>query len=114
MFITSCITENSKFCQHSECIYVYRAICTIYTTHIHIPRSMSGVSKGSLPGPLCVKTETFEAFSQNCEKRPLNSSCLFVRLFYPHENNSAQNRRIFVKFYIWVFFEIRSTKFKFY
>jgi hypothetical protein len=51
------------------------------------------------------------AHSQNCEKRQLALSCLFVRL--SARNNSAPSGRIFVKFDIWVFFENLSRTFKF-
>jgi hypothetical protein len=54
---------------------------------------------------------TFEAPSQNCEKRLLASKCLFVR---PSKcNNSAPTERIIMKFHICVFFENLSRKFKF-
>ena len=49
--------------------------------------------------------------SQNCEKRPLASSCLSV---CPSAwNNSAPTERIFIKFYIWGHFENLSRKFTF-
>ena len=51
------------------------------------------------------------ALSQNCEKLLLASSCLSV---CPSEwNTSARNGWIFMKFDIYVFFEIMSRKFKF-
>jgi len=48
--------------------------------------------------------------SQNCEKRLLAPSCLFVR---PPAWNSCFTRRIFVKYDIYVFFENMSRKYKF-
>ena len=43
------------------------------------------------------------ALSLKCEKWPLASSCLTVRL--SSWNNSDPTGRIFMKFYVWVFFE---------
>jgi len=45
------------------------------------------------------------ALSQNCENRRSASSCPSV---CPHGNNSAPTMRIFMKFDIWVFFEIQA------
>ena len=56
---------------------------------------------------LITEMEVFEGRSQNCEKWLLASSCLSVW------NNSAPTGRIFMKFYIWVFLENLSRKFKF-
>jgi hypothetical protein len=52
----------------------------------------------------------FKARSQNCLKRLLTSSCLYVRL--SSWNNLAPTGRILMKFDIWVFFENLSWKFK--
>ena len=50
-------------------------------------------------------------FSQNCEKRPLATSCLSDRL--SARDNSAHTRRIFMKFDIFLIFKSMSRKFKF-
>jgi hypothetical protein len=50
-------------------------------------------------------------FSQNCEKRQLGSSCLFVRL--SAWNKSASTGGIFIKLGTWGFFENPLTKLKF-
>ena len=53
----------------------------------------------------------FRRFSQNCEKRQLGSSCLFVRLYA--WNKSASTGGIFMKLCTWGFFENPLTKLKF-
>ena len=53
----------------------------------------------------------FRRFSQICKKRLLASSCLSVRSSAC--NNSALTSRIFMKFYIAIFFENMSRKIKF-
>jgi hypothetical protein len=56
------------------------------------------------PGPF-----TFQAPSQNCEKRLLPPYCLSVS---PTSfNNSAPTGRTVVIFYVWVYFQNFSTKF---
>jgi hypothetical protein len=56
---------------------------------------------------------TFKVPSQDCEKRPLASSCLSVCLLPSAWNNSALVGRIFMKFDVGVFFENLSRKFTF-
>ena len=57
-----------------------------------------------------LKARVFSNVSQNRSKRPLSSLCLSLR---PSAwNNSAPTERIFMKFYIWGFFENTSRKLK--
>jgi ferredoxin len=83
-------------CRHTFC-YCRSVLRLLQTTEA------SAIDTIQNEGNATNETSFFGVFSQNCEKRLLALSCLSVRL--PTRNNSALNRRIYMKFDIWLFLE---------